>query len=126
MSQISPIAHAAKDANDQWRDPHALDDHLRDVANLSATMAQAFHSQEWAKLAGLWHDLGKYRPRFQHYIRKVSGFEADAHIKGESGKAPHSTAGALLAEDFALCVRRLFSCLIDANLWDRKAGDSHS
>src|SRR5690606_11627166 len=27
----------------------------------------------------------------------ASGFEADAHIKGEAGKAPHSTAGAMLA-----------------------------
>jgi CRISPR-associated endonuclease/helicase Cas3 len=41
--------------------------------------------------------IGKYRPRFQYYIRQVSGFEADAHIKGEGGKAPHSTAGAMLA-----------------------------
>jgi len=46
-----------------------------------------------------WHDLGKFRPRFQKYIRRASGFEADAHIKGEAGKAPHSTAGAMLAID---------------------------
>ncbi|MFZ6750509.1 CRISPR-associated helicase Cas3' [Undibacterium sp. Ren11W] len=97
MERITPIAHAAKDQNDIWREPHLLDEHLRAVAQIAATQAGRFGGSEWAHLAGLWHDLGKYRPRFQHYIRTVSGFEADAHIKGEAGKAPHSTAGALLA-----------------------------
>jgi CRISPR-associated endonuclease/helicase Cas3 len=93
-----PIAHAAKDADGNWREPHDLAVHLIGVALLAAIFADKFGS-EWAKLAGLWHDLGKYRKRFQNYIRLVSGFEADAHIKGEAGKAPHSTAGALLAND---------------------------
>lgn len=91
-----PIAHAAKDENGNWRDPHDLAEHLVSVAMLAALFAEKF-GPEWAKRAGLWHDLGKYRERFQNYIRLVSGFEADAHIKGEAGKAPHSTAGAILA-----------------------------
>lgn len=97
MNNSQPIAHAAKDKNNVWREPYGLDAHLRAVASLAAQNAHRFNSADWAYLAGLWHDLGKYRPRFQHYIRQVSGFEADAHIKGEAGKAPHSTAGALLA-----------------------------
>jgi CRISPR-associated endonuclease/helicase Cas3 len=100
MSNIHPIAHAAKDASGAWRDPHDLAEHLVDVAMLAACHARLFGAEDWAHLAGLWHDLGKYRPRFQHYIRQASGFEADAHIKGEAhGKAPHSTAGAMLACD---------------------------
>lgn len=91
-----PIAHAAKDAAGVWRDPHDLAEHLRAVASLASQHAHRFNGSDWAHLAGLWHDLGKYRPRFQHYIRQASGFEADAHIKGEGGKAPHSTAGAML------------------------------
>lgn len=91
-----PIAHAAKDDAGAWRDPHDLADHLAGAAQLAAMFADRFGSG-WAKRAGLWHDLGKYRERFQTYIRLVSGFEADAHIKGEAGKAPHSTAGAVLA-----------------------------
>ncbi len=100
-SNISPIAHAARSPDGRWRDPHDLADHLKSVAVLAADRARPFGAQDWAHLSGLWHDLGKYRPRFQHYIRKVNGFdfEADAHIKGEAGKAPHSTAGALLACD---------------------------
>ncbi len=93
-----PIAHAAKDGDGNWRKPHDLAEHLAGVASLAACFAGRF-GKNWARLAGLWHDLGKYRPRFQKYIRQASGFEADAHIKGEAGKAPHSTAGAVLACD---------------------------
>lgn len=96
MEKISPIAHAAQGDDGNWREPHALSEHLHEVGELAADFAQHFGT-DWARLAGRWHDLGKYRPRFQKYIRLVSGFEADAHIKGESGKAPHSTAGAVLA-----------------------------
>ncbi|OGB26804.1 MAG: CRISPR-associated helicase/endonuclease Cas3 [Burkholderiales bacterium RIFCSPLOWO2_02_FULL_57_36] len=99
MSDHRLIAHAAKNAAGVWRDPHDLVEHLRAVAALASVHARYFNGSDWAHLAGLWHDLGKYRPRFQHYIRTVSGYEADAHIKGEAGKAPHSTAGAILACD---------------------------
>lgn len=98
MDKRLPIAHAAKDFNGNWRPPHDLADHLNEVGALAAEFARTFGS-DWARLAGRWHDLGKYRQRFQNYIRLASGFEADAHIKGESDKAPHSTAGALLACD---------------------------
>ena len=94
-----PIAHAARNPDGTWRDPHDLAHHLVGVAALAADHARLFGAEDWAHLAGLWHDLGKYRSRFQNYIRQASGFEADAHIKGEAGKSPHSTAGALLACD---------------------------
>lgn len=120
---LRPIAHAAQNPDGSWRDPHDLADHLRCVATLAASHARSFGGQEWAHLAGLWHDLGKYRPRFQHYIRKVSGFEfeADAHIKGEAGKAPHSTAGAMLACDRFKETGRVLAYLIaghHAGLYD--------
>jgi CRISPR-associated endonuclease/helicase Cas3 len=99
MDKLIPIAHAAKDATGIWRAPHTLDEHLRMVAKLASEYADEFRAGDWAYLAGLWHDLGKYRTRFQNYIRLASGFDEDAHIKGEAGKAPHSTAGAVLACD---------------------------
>lgn len=122
MNDFQPIAHAAKSVDGAWRDPHDLAEHLRAVAGLAAQNARRFKGADWAHLAGLWHDLGKYRPRFQHYIRQASGFEADAHIKGEApSKAPHSTAGAMLACDRFKEAGRVLAYLIaghHAGLYD--------
>ena len=106
-----PIAHAARDEMGNWREPHDLAEHSHAVGELAADFAQRFGA-DWARLAGRWHDLGKFRPRFQKYIRLVSGFEADAHIKGEAGKAPHSTAGAMLAIDRFDVAGRVLAYLI--------------
>lgn len=106
-----PIAHAAMDRNGNWRPPHDLADHLRCVSALAAGFAREIGA-DWARLAGLWHDLGKYGSRFQNYIRQASGFEADAHIRGETGKAPHSTAGAILACDHFKEAGRVLAYLI--------------
>ncbi len=112
MHLNQPIAHAAKDAAGNWRAPHDLAEHLHAVAALASLFAREFKGADWAHLAGLWHDLGKYRPRFQRYIRHASGFEADAHIKGEAGKAPHSTAGAMLACERFKSAGRVLAYLI--------------
>lgn len=90
-------AHTARNADGSWRAPHDLSAHLRAVAALAAQGAHGYGA-EWARLAGLWHDLGKYRPGFQRYLRAASGAEAEnAHIEGGAGRVSHSTAGALLA-----------------------------
>ena len=88
------LAHVRQDDDGRWL-PHLLDDHLRGVATLAESFATAFAADDWAKLAGLWHDLGKYRPAFQRYIRGASGY--DAHIETAPGRVDHSTAGALYA-----------------------------
>lgn len=93
------IAHAARDENGIWRPPHDLAEHLAGVAALSTCHARKFGADGWGQLAGLWHDLGKYRPAFQNYIRQASGFDAqNAHIEG-AGRVDHSTAGAVHAVD---------------------------
>lgn len=94
-----PIAHAAQNPDGSWREPHDLADHLAGVAALAACHARQFGAEDWAHLAGLWHDLGKYRPAFQSYIRRAGGFDAEnAHIEG-AGRVDHSTAGAVHAVD---------------------------
>ncbi len=110
-SASQPIAHAAKRLDGTWRAPHDLAEHLHQVGELASNFAHGFGSH-WARLAGRWHDLGKYRPRFQNYIRRASGYEADAHILGEAGKAPHSTAGAMLAIDRFGVAGRVLAYLI--------------
>ena len=51
-----------------------------------------------AGYAGLWHDLGKFQPAFQSYIRRDSGFDPEAHLEGVvPGRVDHSSVGALHA-----------------------------
>ena len=93
---IAPIAHSVQTRDGTVREPHALDEHLRAVGALAAELAKHFGA-EWARLAGNWHDLGKYRPGFQKYLRQTG--DVDAHIEGKiSGRdKTHSAAGALWA-----------------------------
>jgi len=111
VSDQSPIflAHVRQDPNGQWL-PHLLDDHLRGVAALAESFAATFGAGDWAKLAGLWHDLGKYRSAFQRYIRGASGY--DAHIETTPGRVDHSTAGALYAIERMKGVGRILAYLI--------------
>ncbi len=87
-----PLAHSGG---------HLLADHLQSVAALAGDFSEAFDApdptQRWAYLAGLWHDLGKYRPGFQRYVRL--GDNPDAHIENKVGgrEKTHSAAGALWA-----------------------------
>lgn len=93
------LAHVKQDSNGQWQ-PHLLEDHLRAVGELAESFAASFGSGDWGKLAGLWHDLGKYRAAFQGYIRTASGYEA--HLETNlKNKVDHSTAGALHAVKYA-------------------------
>ncbi|MFO7936971.1 MAG: CRISPR-associated endonuclease Cas3'' [Kiritimatiellia bacterium] len=67
---------------EEWQ---PLEKHLENVAELAADFAKPFGGEEWARLAGLWHDLGKYAPAFQ---RK---------LEGESIRVVHSEAGGHLS-----------------------------
>ncbi len=98
LQDTGAIAHVQQKANGAW-EVHPLKDHLTAVAQIAGRLAGAFGAGDWAGTAGLWHDLGKYRPAFQRYIRDVSGFDAEqAHVEAEgSGRVDHSTAGAIHA-----------------------------
>lgn len=92
------LAHVTEDGR-----THKLNEHLLETANLAARFASEFGSGEWGRLAGLWHDLGKYSDKFQQYIRSVN--DPDAHIRNGGD---HSTAGALHAmEHFGMLGRIL-------------------
>lgn len=80
--------------------PHLLADHLRDVGALAEEFAAHFGAGAWARIAGLWHDLGKYSPNFQKRIREENGFEA--HIEDpnpDNALKDHSSAGAVHARE---------------------------
>jgi CRISPR-associated endonuclease Cas3-HD len=93
------LAHVRESAGGIWLE-HRLSDHLAGVSQLAAAFASSFGSGDWAEVAGVWHDLGKYSADFQRYIRNASGYERqEAHIEGGKGRVDHSTAGAIHAID---------------------------
>lgn len=91
-----PLAHTRQHDDERW-ELHDLADHLHATAQLAAGFARIFGSEDWARLAGLWHDLGKYRPAFQHYLKTASGYDPEAHIENRPGRVDHSSAGAIHA-----------------------------
>jgi CRISPR-associated endonuclease/helicase Cas3 len=86
------------DACAKCRDLHADHGHLNKVAHWTAIFAAEMFppgldresARQWGYLAGLWHDLGKFAPVWQNYLKSKS----DPHADEVAGKIDHSTAGA--------------------------------
>lgn len=101
--ELKVIAHVQQAKDGSWLPPHELEQHLLGTAKKACDFARAFGGDDWAYIAGLWHDLGKYSDDFQEYIKNASGYESqEAHIEdgvSKNGKrrVDHSTAGALYA-----------------------------
>src|ERR1700736_6007180 len=68
---------------EQWQ---LLEAHLLGVAELARSFALSYEAQDWAYCAGLWHDIGKYQPKFQN------------RLWGSGMSVEHSGAGAALAQ----------------------------
>ncbi len=68
-----------------------LEDHLLNVAAQAKTFADDFGAGEWAYLAGLWHDLGKYSNEFQEMLRSA---DPETSSETKPGRPDHSSAGA--------------------------------
>lgn len=106
MDYIAHVRPAA--AKGGGNDQHGLPDHLDEVSRIVATFASAFGAADLARLAGAWHDLGKYRPGFQRYIRSRN--DGNAHLETHviSHDKTHAAAGAVHAvERFGVAGRAL-------------------
>ncbi len=121
------FAHTKPNCSDQgqWE---PLEDHLRNVAELAQQFGSAFGAGDWAQLAGLWHDLGKYRMGFQSYLRKAGGaLNNDGCEEGVPGRVDHSTVGAIFSRESLGPMGRILSYLIaghHAGLPDASGGEA--
>lgn len=72
--------------------------HLNKVAHLTARFLGQMASdhpetqvlRKWGYLTGLWHDLGKFAPKWQNYLAT----KADPHLAEVAEKMDHTSAGA--------------------------------
>ncbi len=70
---------------------HYLKDHLNAVAQQAARVMPDSIYKQVAFYTGLWHDLGKYNPRWQTRLKAI------ALRQGERVGIPHAFQGAMLA-----------------------------
>lgn len=99
MSQDHKPAFAAHTpSQEQPDDWHVLSEHLSDVADLAKTLAGKFDAGELGFYAGLWHDLGKYNPKFQSYLEQCEAASQSGNSAPKE-KVPHAIYGAKLAVD---------------------------
>ncbi len=77
---------------EQAQEGHPLSAHLLAVAERAREFAMPFGGGEWAYLAGLWHDLGKYSHEFQDYLERATS--PDHHAAELRGSVDHTSAGA--------------------------------
>lgn len=81
-------AHTAEDENGKTLTKHYwqyLEDHLLNVAKIAYAFAKSLGLEKEAFLAGILHDLGKYRKEFQDYL---SG------LRNKSSETQHAIYGA--------------------------------
>ena len=87
-------AHSANGSGD-W---HGLVEHLQAVAEIAREFARPFGGGETAYYAGLWHDLGKFNPEFQRYLRGERSRGPDHKAAGTQLACKHLGLGGLLIQ----------------------------
>jgi CRISPR-associated endonuclease/helicase Cas3 len=94
MQKLQYVAHTPNELG-EW---HSLEEHLSDVAVEAQSYAAKLGCDELGYYAGLWHDLGKYHPKFQEYLECCH--LANENEQNRSCRSfPHAIYGACLAAE---------------------------
>lgn len=93
MTNRGYFAHTSSGRTDTWE---PLEQHLTEVGELAADFADEINAASWGRIAGRYHDIGKFSNAFQGYLCAA----ADVHSPDVTGKVDHSTAGAQLSMRF--------------------------
>jgi CRISPR-associated endonuclease/helicase Cas3 len=90
------VAHTPPQGQpEKW---HDLLEHLQDVAQGAKQYAAKFGAEDLGFYAGLWHDLGKFNPEFQHYLKECD--RANQSGSKPPARGPrHAVHGAILAAE---------------------------
>jgi CRISPR-associated endonuclease/helicase Cas3 len=84
---------ASAHSRNQAGQRHDLVQHLRGVADRAEAFADAFGGGDLARAAGLYHDLGKFHPEFQDYLRYC-----ETHPGERGPRVDHKAAGGEYAQ----------------------------
>jgi CRISPR-associated endonuclease/helicase Cas3 len=94
---MAAYAHTLPDQPpERWE---LLETHLKEVSELAGEFCEAFGAGDWGRLAGAWHDLGKYSNAFQERLHRVA--DPDTSEETKPGRVDHSTFGAQFAMEAA-------------------------
>lgn len=87
---------------------HYLKQHLQAVGELAADFLKGLELDKLGYYTGLWHDLGKYDPKWQTALKKAIETEKNTGKRLRSLGVPHAIHGAKLALKYsplaALCI----------------------
>jgi CRISPR-associated endonuclease/helicase Cas3 len=93
---------------EEWQ---LLEDHLRNVASLSAGFAAIFQAELWGRLAGEGHDIGKGTNEWQAWLRRVNNID-DEFSNFYAGHPKHTMHGAKWLYDYSTQAGKLLSYCI--------------
>ena len=107
--------YLAHSENTTTHETHALRKHLKATSDRAASYALHPWQVPLLRLAGLLHDLGKYQPEFQKYLRDG----------GRKGSVAHARWGAMLAkalrrQDVSFVIDGHHAGLPDVSIWERE------
>ena len=86
------LGHTKYDKNDNLVATQSLRDHLLNTQKLAEQYGKELGISHMTGLAAVLHDLGKYRPEFQEYIRHQGSHKR--------GSVDHSSFGAMFIRQY--------------------------